>query len=252
MAFIHTKCEIWGYSISEEIAGKIEVERIKEIHHIVKNNLQVISSLISLQVEKLKNTECIEALKEIQGRITSIALVHEELYRSPDLVTLDFSTYLERMIKYLLDFYRPEKNINLKLNLEKIFIGIDTAIPLAIMLNELIHNSVDYAFPNKSAGEISINLCEAENYNQYLKKYEGFRADSKCQNEKHFQYLLIFKDNGIGFPQDIDFKNTSSLGFQIIDLLVEQIEGCIDLETNKGTKFSIWFSDLSKSPTRNL
>jgi two-component sensor histidine kinase len=101
-------------------------------------------------VEKLKDTECIGALKEIQGRITSIALVHEELYRSPDFVTLDFSTYLEKMIKYLLVFYRPEENINLKLNIEKIFIGIDAAIPLGIIINEIIYNAVDYAFPNES------------------------------------------------------------------------------------------------------
>lgn len=152
------------------------------------------------------------------------------------------------MIKYLLDFYRPEKNINLKLNVEKIFIGIDTAIPLGIILNELIHNSVDYAFPNKSEGEISVNLCEAENYNQYLKKFWGFRADSKCQNEKHFQYVLIIKDNGMGLPKEIDFKSTNSLGLQIVNLLVEQIEGCIEIETNKGTKFSIWFSDLRAYP----
>ena len=84
-------------------------------------------------MEKLKETECIEDLKEIQRRITSIALAHEELYNSPDLASLDFSTYLEKMIKYLIAFYRPEQNINLKLNIEKIFIGIDTAIPLGMM-----------------------------------------------------------------------------------------------------------------------
>ena len=94
----------WGYLISEETKANIEETRIKEIHHIMKNNLQIISSLISLQMEKLKNTECVEDLKEIQRRIISIALVHEELYSSPQMETLDFSTYLEKMIKYLLDF----------------------------------------------------------------------------------------------------------------------------------------------------
>lgn len=241
-----------GYSISEEIVEKIEAERIKEIHHIVKNNLQIISSLISLQMENLKDTECIGALKEIQGRITSIALVHEELYSSKDFVTLDFSSYLEKMIKYLLVFYRPENNINLKLNVENIFVGIDTAIPLGIILNELIANSEQFAFPNKSEGEISIYLCGAENYKQHLTKSGDIRADSKCQNEKHFQYILIFKDTGIGFPKDIDFKNAVSLGLQIVNLLVEQIEGCIEIEGNTGTKISIWFSNLSNSPTRKL
>jgi two-component system, sensor histidine kinase PdtaS len=197
-------------------------------------------------MEKLKDTECIETLKEIQGRVTSIALVHEELYRSPDLVTLDFSTYIERMIKYLLIFYSPEKNINLKLNVEKIFIGIDTAIPLGIILNEIISNAVDYAFPNKSEGEISVNLCETENYKRRLKKSGSLRKASKCQNDKHFQYVLIIKDNGVGFPKDINFKETTSLGLQIVNLLNEQIEGCIELETNKGTKFSIFFNNLNK------
>jgi two-component sensor histidine kinase len=102
---------------------------------------------------------------------------------------------------------------------------------------QLLSNAVIHAFPNKCEGEISIQLCEAENYKQYLKKSGDFRADSKCQNEKHFQYVLTIKDNGIGIPKNIDFGKTTSLRLQIVNLLVEQIEGCIELETNKGTKF---------------
>lgn len=233
----------WGPFISEETKANIEEARIKEIHHIVRNNLQIVSSLISLQIEKLKNTECVEDLKEIQRRITSIALVHEELYSSPQLETIDFSTYLDKMIKYLFEFYRPERNIKLKVNTEKIFVGLDTAIPLGIISNGLLSNAVNHAFPNRREGEISVKLCEAENYKQYLKKSGDFQADSNCQNEKHFQYVLSIKDNGIGFPKEIEFKKTISLGLQIVNLLVEQIEGCIELETNTGTEFIIWFNN---------
>jgi two-component sensor histidine kinase len=217
---------------------KAEGARIKEIHHIVKNNLQVISSLISLQTEKLQDTECINTLKEIQGRITSIAFVHDELYSSPDLVTLDFSSYLAKMINYLLDFYKPKnKKISLKLNVEKILVGMDTAIPLGIIVNELLSNAVNYAFPNDIGGEITISLYGTGNH-------EDIGTISKCQGKTHYQYVLIIHDNGIGLPNEIEFESSDSLGFQIVNLLVDQIDGCIEREKSDGTKFCIWFNNI--------
>ena len=231
----------YGVFIIIDLKGditKAEGARIKEIHHIVKNNLQVISSLISLQTEKLQNTECINTLKEIQGRITSIAFVHDELYSSPDLVTLDFSSYLAKMIKYLLDFYKPKnKNINLTLNVEKILVGMDTAIPLGIITNELLSNAVNYAFPYDIGGEITISLYD-------IKNHDSIGVISKCQGETHYQYVLIIQDDGIGIPNDIKFESSDSLGFQIVNLLVDQIDGCIERETSNGTKFCVWFNNI--------
>lgn len=200
-AYKNTKL-IGVLSIPEENVAKVEEANKKEIHHMVKNNLQVISSLISLQMEKFrdKDKEVIEAFKEIQSRITSIALIHEELYRSTNMVTLDFSSYLKKLIAHILDFYKIKaRNINLKLNLEKVCLGMDTAISLGIIVNELISNSVKHAFPNES-GEISVSLCKVENGKKYLEKSGNIMVDSECRNKKHLQFVLVIKDNGKGFP----------------------------------------------------
>jgi two-component sensor histidine kinase len=132
-------------------------------------------------------------------------------------------------------------NISLKLNLEQIYLGMDTAIPLGNIVTELISNALKHAFPKGSDGEISIFFCKKENYTQYLKRSGDSKTDSECQNIEDLQIVLVIKDNGIGFPNDIDFQNTDTLGLQIVNILVEQIDGCIELERNNGTKFSIWF-----------
>lgn len=229
----------------DEKVEKRERTHLKEIHHRVNNNLQVISSLLSLQAEKFTDAEFLEALKESQIRIASIALIHAELYRSTNLVTLDFSAYLRKLTAYLFDSYKTlNKNITLKLNVEEVYLGMDTAIPLGIIVNEFISNAVKYAFSKGVNGEIIVNLCKRENYKQHREKSGDIRTDSECQSIKDLQFVLVIKDNGIGLPKEIDFKNTDSLGFQIINLLVEQIDGCIELERNKGTKFSIWFKNV--------
>ena len=121
---------------------------------------------------------------------------------------------------------------------------MDTAIPLGNIVTELISNALKHAFPDGSEGEISIFLCKKENYKQYLEKSGDIKTDSECKNIEDLQFVLVIKDNGTGFPKEIDFKNTDSLGLQIVTILVEQIEGCIELERNEGTKFSIWFKDV--------
>ena len=235
--------------MAEESRMKLEEAHKREIHHRVKNNLQVISSLLDLQAEMLAGTnvcrtsKVLEAFKESKDRVATLALIHEELYRSKDTNFLDFSAYLKKLIPYLFDSYK-RNNISLKLNLEQVSLGMDTAIPLGNSVTELISNALKHAFPDGNEGEISIFLCKKENYKQYIEKSEDIKTDSECKNIEDLQFVLVIKDNGTGFPKEINFKNTDSLGLQIVTILVEQIEGCIELERNEGTKFSIWFKDM--------
>ncbi|AKB81536.1 sensory transduction histidine kinase [Methanosarcina barkeri 3] len=237
---------------AQESKMKFEEAQKKEIHHRIKNNLQVISSLLDLQAENLvENTVCdtskvLEAFKESKNRVASMALIHEELYRSTDSTAqiLDFSAYLTNLATYLFDSYNiKNNNISLKLNLEQVSLNMDTAIPLGNIVTELISNALKYAFVDESKGEISIILCRNENYKQYLEKSRDFRTDFECQNIEDLPFILIIKDNGKGFPREIDFKNTDSLGLQLVNILVEQIDGCIELKRNNGTEFTIWFKD---------
>ncbi len=227
--------------------AKIEKTHIKEIHHRVKNNLQVISSLLSLQAEKFRDAKLLEVFKESQSRIASMALIHEELYRATDMDTLDFSAYLKRLIAYLLDSYKTkDENIILKLNIEKIYLGMDTAIPLGIIVNELVSNAIKYAFPEEANGKIVVNLCRRKDYEQYLEKPGNLRLNLECGNETDLEFILVVRDYGKGLPEDIDLECTDSLGLQLVNILIEQIDGYIEIERNNGTKFTIWFSDVEK------
>lgn len=235
---------------AEERRMRYEEVQKKEIHHRIKNNLQVISSLLDLQAEKLATnsvcdtTQINEAFKESRNRIASMALIHEELYKSEDTSLLDFSVYLTDLTAYLFDSYKNIiDNISLKLSLEQINLSIDTAIPLGSIITELISNALKHAFPDRSKGEINILLFSKENYKQYLEKSGNVRTDSECRNRKDLLFVLVVKDNGIGFPKEIDFKNTDTLGLQIVTTLVEQIDGCIELRSNESTEFTIWFDN---------
>ncbi len=207
---------------AEERRMRYEEVQKKEIHHRIKNNLQVISSLLDLQAEKLASnnvcdtTQVNEAFKESRDRINSMALIHEELYRSTDTNFLDFSAYLTDLTAYLFDSYKSiSDNISLKLNLERVNLGIDTSIPLGSIVTELISNALKHAFPDGNKGEISILLCKKENYKQYLEKSGDIGKDSECRNIKDLQFVLVVKDNGIGFPKEIDFKIRILLDFRL-------------------------------------
>lgn len=245
--------DITEWKQAEEQRMKFEEAHKKEIHHRIKNNLQVISSVLDLQAENLagKNScdpsQVSAAFKESRDRVASIAFIHEELYRSTGTDSIDFSAYLKKLICYLFDAYKGiTGNISLKLNLEEVHLRMDTAVPLGSIATELISNALKHAFPYGSKGKISIFLCNKENYKKYLEKSGDFRKDLECMNAKDLQFVLVIKNNGIDFPKEIDFKNTDTLGLQLVNVLVDQVDGCIELKRDNGTEFVIWFNNIEE------
>jgi len=193
---------------------------LKEIHHRVKNNLQILSSLLNLQSEHIEDEQALEAFKISQNRINSMALIHEELYQSEDLENIDFAGYIRRLVTDLYGSYGVDsETIKLNLNAENILLGINKAIPCGLIINELVSNSIKHAFPQGKVGEISIS----------------FHSDSDT-------LTLRFSDNGVGFPKDLDFRATRSLGMQLVTTLIKQLDGSIELDRSAGTTFTISFT----------
>ena len=230
---------------TEATLAKIDIFRKQEIHHRIKNNLQVISSLLDLQADQFNNRECIkdsevlEAFRESQNRVISMALIHEELYKGGELDTLDLSSYLEKLTENLFLTYRlGNTDISLKTDLEEnLFFDMDNAVPLGIIVNELVTNSLKHAFTDRDNGEISIKLCR-ENTGECRNDIE----ESKNEECKSASFILTVSDNGVGIPENLDFENLDSLGFQLIFSLVEQLDGEIELKRNNGTEFTIKFT----------
>ncbi len=192
---------------------------LREIHHRVKNNLQIISSLLLLQSKDISGKKNLKLFQESQNRVKSMALIHEKLYQSQDLASVNFKEYLNTLIIGLFRSYQSHSShVELKLNIDDISLGIDNAIPCGLIINELISNSLKYAFPNGREGVISVAL--------------------RSLNKKDVE--LVVSDNGIGMPEDLDFRNTKSLGLHLVTILAEdQLEGEIKLSRDKGTEFRI-------------
>ncbi|WP_410507719.1 PAS domain S-box protein [Methanosarcina hadiensis] len=233
---------------AEESLAKMEQVRIKEIHHRIKNNLQVISSLLDLQSEALshhevcKISDVVEAFAESQNRVISMALIHEELYKGDKIDTLDFAAYLRKLTEDLFSSYKPgNKDVSFSLDLEQVDLGMDIAIPLGIIVNELVSNSFKHAFPDEIEGKIQINLLKIKNSSS-VSDIAG--SDGDYIEKGVFDYILKVSDNGKGIPKEINFKNTNSLGLQLVGILVEQIDGCIKVKSDHGTEFTIWFNNL--------
>jgi PAS domain S-box-containing protein len=214
---------------AEETLAKIEIARKQEIHHRIKNNLQVISSLLDLQAEKfrgknkIEDSNVLEAFKESQDRVISMALIHEELHKGGELDTLNISNYIEELADNLLSTYRVGNNgIILDTDIEEdIFFDMDTSIPLSIIINEIISNSLKHAFSGRDKGEIRIKL----------------HREGGCNTP----YILSVSDNGTGIPEDLEIKDLDSLGLQLVTTLVEQLDGELELKRNNGTEFIIRF-----------
>jgi PAS domain S-box-containing protein len=220
---------------AEEALTKLEIAQKQEIHHRIKNNLQVISSLLDLQAEKFKGRKCIEdsevleAFRESQDRVISMALIHEELHKGVETDTLNFSQYIVQLVDNLFLTYRlGNKNISLNMSIdEDIFFDMDTSVPLGMVVNELVSNSLKYAFVDRDKGEIRINLHREE-----------------CKNTS---YVLSISDNGIGIPENLDIENLDSLGLQLVTTLVDQLDGELELKRDNGTEFIIRFAVTEKN-----
>jgi two-component sensor histidine kinase len=200
---------------------------LKEVHHRVKNNLQVISSLLSLQSEKITQPELLEAFKESRNRISTMALVHEKLYESADLSRIDFTKYMHSLFTQIDTSYNlnPEQvTMHMDVNQLSHSFKIDTAITCGLILNELISNSCKYAFPENRSGNIFLY------FNQEKK------------TERYAQYILQVSDDGVGISPSLDHRNADSLGLQLVDLLTQQLQGTLDLDRTNGTKFTVRFS----------
>ncbi|MCS6795029.1 MAG: tetratricopeptide repeat protein [Raineya sp.] len=195
---------------------------LKEIHHRVKNNLQVISSLLHLQGHHGGNPD--EVIKKSQDRIQAMAIIHEKLYKSENLQSISLAEYVENLIAYFEKTYGlQEKNIRLETNVEPIFLDIDRLIPCGLILNEIITNSIKYAFNGQNEGVISI---------------EATLKNGTCQ--------LILKDNGKGLPEDFTPQKSKSLGLRLVDGLVRQIKGSWQVSNELGAKFFIQFEPMLK------
>lgn len=197
---------------------------LKEIHHRVKNNMQVINSLIRLQSMQVADPQVLSLFKEAQNRVISMALIHEKLYQSHDFSSIRIDDYFDELASNLLYSYQLENDVKFNLKLDVTTMHIDTLIPLGLIFNEVISNSLQHAFEERENGEISIVLERIEN--------ERIR--------------LRLADNGIGMTNDSKWENPETLGLDLIKTLVDQIDGTIEKVTDHGTAFIIEFDPRTK------
>lgn len=214
--------------VTERIKAEAALQRslrekeilLREIHHRVKNNMQVISSMINLQAHLIENEKVKEIFKQCQKRIRSMALVHEKLYSSPDLTSIDFGNYLESIAQIIFHEYQWQLGqIEMEKRIEPLRLNINLAIPLGLIVNELLTNCFKHAFPQGRSGKIWITL----------EKVTEKRAK------------LEIKDNGVGIPEDIEWKKPKTMGLTIIDALVDQIDGEMEIDRVAGTAIRIFF-----------
>jgi PAS domain S-box-containing protein len=193
---------------------------LKEIHHRVKNNLQIISSLLNLQSTHIRDPRALEVFKEGQGRVRSMALIHEKLYQSEDLARVDFYEYISNLAAYLFRSYEVNSGaVKLNVESEDVLLGVDTAIPCGLIINELVSNSLKHAFPRGTGGSINIRLRPA-----------GPEL-----------LTLAVSDDGVGLPPGFDVRNTPSLGLQLVNTLARQLGGEVEVERGAGAEFKITF-----------
>lgn len=193
---------------------------LKEVHHRVKNNMQVISSILNLQSSYVKDEYALGLLKESQNRIKSMSFIHESLYQTKNFELVNFSDYLITLSKNLIHSYSVNtQKIKLELDLDTLFLNLDISIPCGLIINEIISNSLKYAFPDNREGVVFIKL-----------------------KKKDKKIILEIGDNGIGIPKNVDVKNTETLGLQLVFTLIEQINATLTLIKQKGTTFKIEFN----------
>lgn len=188
---------------------------LKEIHHRVKNNLQIVSSLLELQAHQLKDDATRALFSDSQSRVKSMALVHERLYRSADLAHINYRIYLEELVEYLFSTF-TRSNVRYEIDADEVMLSIDSAVPSGIIINELVTNSLKYAFPDGRTGIIRLSLKQVAGH-----------------------VMLEVSDNGVGMPETIDLRTSSTLGLELVTALIEQLNATVELGRTEGTRFTI-------------
>ena len=228
---VHIMSDITARKKADEAVKTSLAEKevlLREIHHRVKNNMQVMISLLNLQARNVVDPAAVMMLNESQNRIRTMAIVHEKLYRSDDLSHIDFADYIESLTVHLFQFFSVEPhNVELLQETEAIALDISYAIPCGLILNELLSNALKHAFPDGRKGRITV----------------GFRRRSDNLLE------IYVRDDGVGFPAGLDFRKTTTLGLQLVNLLTGQIDGMLEKVGETGTEFRIVFPE-SKSRQR--
>jgi len=206
----------------EQIRASLREKEVllKEIHHRVKNNLQIVSSLLNLQTNFIEDEDIVSSLNDSRTRVESMALVHEKLYQSENLAQIDFGEYIHTLAYHVFDSFESlPQAVQLKVEADSIPMDVDVAIPCGLIVNELITNSLKYAFADRPGGVISVEL--------------------RSRGEREVE--LRIGDDGVGFPPEIDFRRTDSLGMQLVVDLTSQLEGEMQLVEGRGAVFEIVF-----------
>ena len=192
---------------------------LKEIHHRVKNNMAVVSSLLSLQANKIEDTTVRSLFEESQQRVKSMALVHERLYQAKDLSSINFADYAKSIVSEIISLYLIDTSlITTEIDIEGIELDLESAVPCGLIINELLTNAFKYAFPNNRSGIVSV----------HFKKNKGI-------------YILTIKDNGVGLPEGFDYKSASTLGIRLVGVLTRQLLGTLEIKSDKGTEAIVAF-----------
>ncbi len=193
---------------------------LKEVHHRVKNNLQIISSMLNLQSSYVHDQGTLDVLKESQQRINSMSLIHETIYRNSDFSAIDFAEYIRAIAGNLVQSYRsPQTTVDLVLEMENVSVGLDQSIPCGLIVNELVSNAMKYAFVGKKKGKLTIQVKE----------------------KKDDTIDLVIKDDGVGLPDGWSEKRSNSLGLTLVNALTEQLDGCLITKSGKGTSYTLSF-----------
>jgi two-component sensor histidine kinase len=194
---------------------------LKEVYHRVKNNLQVVSSLLNLQAGNVTDETTLELLKQSADRIKAMALLHEKLYQSKDLARIDFNEYIHSLVDHLLFSYGGQSGkVNISMRIDEVFFDVDTAIPCGLIVNELLSNALQHAFPGDRHGEIDITFTQDQG-----------------------KFILVIADNGIGLPAGLDYQKSTSLGLQLVVTLSNQLNGQMTLEQTGGSTFTLQFTN---------
>jgi PAS domain S-box-containing protein len=203
---------------------------LQEIHHRVKNNLQVVVSLLSIQANRINRRDVIDILNETQNRVRAIAAIHETLYSSPDLASISFSEYMEQLIRGLFSFYNVKPDaIGLRIEVDDIVLDITQAIPLGLIVNELVTNALKHAFPKSRTGKVCASL-------RYLP--ESSVQDGPLDEGSA---ILTVEDNGVGLPTGFNVQEQESMGIYLVRILTRQLRGALQVDGDSKTRFRVVF-----------